>query len=44
MGVVVVFPVGAVHLYEIYRNLFNSSLLLENTGMNEVRLIGGDKD
>ena len=44
MGVVVVFPVGAVHLYESYRNLFNSSLLLENTGMNEVRLIGGDKD
>ena len=52
MSLVVIMEVGkrcsngvVVPLFEIFRNLFDSSWLLpENTGMNEVRLIGGDKD
>ena len=48
MSLVVIMEVGkrcsngvVVPLFEIFRNLFDSSWLLpENTGMNEVRLIG----
>ena len=47
MSLVVIMEVGkrcsnnvVVPLFENFRNLFNSSLLPENTGMNEVRLIG----